>query len=652
LGGLSAIQWPYAGDDEWVSLSVLLGAPALAVPAAALAFWPAGRASAPLRAIALVLLLVLYGLPATERDFGAELLRGAVLLVLVTAWLWPPRLGRREVALAAGVVLSAAGLAVPVAAALDTGRPWLEYRTWGIFATTGGVAFDFNHDYGPIDWPRRGTTLLSVRSDRPLYWRVLTLDRFDGLQWVHTRQNERTSQLAELPPSLDSRWEREVRVRVRNLNSDLVVVTGMPFSVSGLGRTFIAGDGTTFSAEGSIKEGDEYTVRAYVPDPSARRLRRAPESWQPLFAQYTRVELPQEGVTAIDGTGRAGDAARSAAAPPLAVEIPFRGSAERAVAGGLRIEARQAEEAARLLRASPYAATYALARRLADGAPTSYDVVRRIERHLLEGYEYDENPPERDHPIDDFLHRDRLGYCQQFSGAMALMLRMNGIPARVVGGFAPGSFNKDRGEFRVRDLDAHSWVEVYFTGIGWVQFDPTPPAAPAESRALSERAGAASAATGSTGPSGAERGAQPGGGGGSSLPSSGGEESRLPLWALALVLAAAALAAALVRGRRRLGRSVAESETPIAELARAVRRLGLAIPPRTTLLELEQRLGRLAGPAGTAYARALREWRYGPAGTPAPGRAERAALRKGLAERGGIGARARAWIALPPFTRL
>ena len=60
------------------------------------------------------------------------------------------------------------------------------------------------------------------------------------------------------------------------------------------------------------------------------------------------------------------------------------------------------------------------------------------------------------------------------------MLRMSGIPARVASGFSPGSLNRDTGEYRVRDLDAHSWVEVYFAGIGWVTFDPTPPAAPAD----------------------------------------------------------------------------------------------------------------------------------------------------------------------------
>lgn len=651
LGGLATVQWPYGGDDPWVSLSLLLGAPALAVPAAALAFWPARRGAPVLRAAALVLLLVLYAIPATERSFDGELLRGVGLLVLVAAWLWPPRLRGRDAAVALAVAASATGLAVPVASALDAEKPWLDYRSWGLFGSTAGVAYDFNHDYGPIDWPRRGTTLLNVRSGEPLYWRVLTLDRFDGLQWVHTRANEQASQLSELPPTLDPRWERKVRVKVRNLNSDLVVVTGMPFAVSGLGQTFIAGDGTTFSAEGSIREGDEYTVRAYVPDPSARRLRGAPESWDRHLAQYTRLELPRRGVTAIEGAGRAGDAARSAAPQPRVVEIPFRGTAARAAAGGLRIEARIAADADRVLRASPYSATHALARRLAEGAPTTYDVVKRVERHLLETYVYDENPPERPYPLEDFLKRDRIGYCQQFSGAMALMLRMNGIPARVVGGFAPGSYNRDRGEFRVRDLDAHSWVEVYFTGIGWVQFDPTPPAAPAGSRALSERAGAVTAATGSTG-QGADRGGGRDRAGAGAPRAAAGDESRLPPWALAVAVALAVLAAAGARRRGRARLRAVDGDARLAELRRAAERMGLRLPPRTTLLEMESRLGRLAGPPGEGYVRALREWRYGPGCAIAPGRAERAALRKGLAERGGIVVRLRAWAALPPFTRL
>ena len=109
-----------------------------------------------------------------------------------------------------------------------------------------------------------------------------------------------------------------------------------------------------------------------------------------------------------------------------------------------------------------------------------YDAVKAVEDHLQSGFTYSERPPSREYPLEAFLFEDKIGYCQQFSGAMALMLRMSGIPARVVSGFSPGSLNRDTGEFRVRDLDAHSWVEVYFADIGWVTFDPTPAAAPAD----------------------------------------------------------------------------------------------------------------------------------------------------------------------------
>ncbi len=103
-------------------------------------------------------------------------------------------------------------------------------------------------------------------------------------------------------------------------------------------------------------------------------------------------------------------------------------------------------------------------------------------------FTYSERPPSRRYPLNAFLFQDKIGYCQQFSGAMALMLRMAGIPARVATGFSPGSLNRDTGEYRVRDLDAHSWVEVYFNDIGWVTFDPTPPASPADRAGQGPRA--------------------------------------------------------------------------------------------------------------------------------------------------------------------
>ena len=83
--------------------------------------------------------------------------------------------------------------------------------------------------------------------------------------------------------------------------------------------------------------------------------------------------------------------------------------------------------------------------------------------------------PGRD-PLAHFLFETRAGHCEYFASAMAVMLRAIGIPSREVNGFLPGEYNDLGGDYIVRASDAHSWVEAYFPGSGWITFDPTPPA--------------------------------------------------------------------------------------------------------------------------------------------------------------------------------
>ena len=280
---------------------------------------------------------------------------------------------------------------------------------------------------------------------------------------------------------------------------------------------------------------------------------------------------------------------------------------------------------------------YSLARRVTGGAPTIYEAVKRVERYLQESYLYDESVPSRKLPLAAFLFKDQRGYCQQFSGAMALMLRMAGIPARVSTGFAPGSLNRDTGEWRVRDLDAHSWVEVSFPEIGWVPFDPTPPVAPAESQsggaeATSAARGDALEALRANRAPATDPGLAPAAGGGE-------DGGRLGLWVLPLALAGGALAwvALLLANDRRQRRGLAPRErvdVQLRELERALRRLGWQLPDGTTLLGLERRLARAAGPAAAGYVAGLRAHRFSPATPPAPGRAERSALRRELTATG------------------
>lgn len=109
-------------------------------------------------------------------------------------------------------------------------------------------------------------------------------------------------------------------------------------------------------------------------------------------------------------------------------------------------------------------------------ADNQYTAARAIEARLQNdfGYTLDLKAKGAD-PLADFLFNVREGHCEYFSTAMAVMLRTQGIPARVVNGFQRGEYNNAAGVYTVTQREAHSWVEVYFQETNaWVTFDPTP----------------------------------------------------------------------------------------------------------------------------------------------------------------------------------
>jgi len=119
-----------------------------------------------------------------------------------------------------------------------------------------------------------------------------------------------------------------------------------------------------------------------------------------------------------------------------------------------------------------------LAEQITHNKPTALNRALAIERFLNENYRYslDNEPGSAVDPLADFLFEHKAGHCEYFAAAQAVMLRAVGIPCRVVNGFRRGEFNGWSGHFVVRQSDAHSWVEAYFEGGGWVDFDPTPAA--------------------------------------------------------------------------------------------------------------------------------------------------------------------------------
>jgi len=119
---------------------------------------------------------------------------------------------------------------------------------------------------------------------------------------------------------------------------------------------------------------------------------------------------------------------------------------------------------------------YALARDLTSAAATPYDEALAIQNYLRTNYPYSLDvplPPSGADVADTFLFELKRGYCDYYATAMVVMARSVGLPARLVMGFAPGAYHDLTAEYIVTAADAHSWVEIYFPGIGWVEFEPT-----------------------------------------------------------------------------------------------------------------------------------------------------------------------------------
>jgi len=621
LGGLWSVDYPYSASTGWTRLVILLGLPVVLGVAVVLAFRPVRQPGPRLSMSALVVLVIAYGTATTTAPPGDPLLHGLWLLLLVSAWLWLPGLGPRQGLLGGGLILVAGLLALPLAAAVDGGKAWVDYKNWGASHATGPTeSFTWDQAYGPLTWPRVGRPMLHVQSDAPYYWRAAVLDEFDGTSWVQSDSSGIGAlQLPARPadneagPRLNPAWIHDLTYTVDRLRSDLVVAAGTPLSPPRLDGLTVMERGMLLPSDEALGEGDSYTVRSYVPDPTLAQMRHASRRYPAALARDTQITLP---------TGRS-------LTMPL-WGAPSNGTAERALAG------------------SAYGGVYALARRITAGQSTPYGAVRAIENYLGAHYRYSEFAPISRLALRKFLLHDPRGYCQHFSGAMALMLRMLGVPARVAAGFSPG--RAESGDYVVTDFDSHAWVEVYFNRIGWVTFDPTPAAAPAHSRTSGLGAPTAAPssqrgdlgnrrrATNGTADSDPHHGSAPGGSDVLGVP-----------WAWAALLAGLLAAGALVTLRRRTPGTVPGPEAQLREVVTALARVRSWDVRGSTLLALERRLEAEAGPGAAAYMARLRALRY-EAGDPRPPAArERAIMRREVSAGLGLRHRIRAIAAIPPW---
>jgi hypothetical protein len=617
---LPSVDVPYTGLAEWTRIVNILGAGVLLLSGAFVLAIAAdslddlGRAGAALPLVALVIV------PATLMRPSLPYLQGLVLFALLAAFMWGERI-RSPGVLSAIAVAGGAGIAGAILApGLDSHKPWLNYEA--LFGKASAVhidTFTWQQLYGPLRWPRTGHEVLDVKATYPEYWKAENLDDFDGYGWSQALVRNYTP----LPrPAQDAvtRWTQTIQVTIRGMKTTDLIAAGeaddAPRDVPG--QVLPGASMGTWGTSSALGPGASYVVSVYNPAPSATELQQAGDAYPASLAAYRSLVLPVYASTPLGFS---------------TLVFPRFHSGQRVkTPGGHDVS---------VATVPPYAGAYRLSQQLARDARTPYDYVEAVLDYLHRGFVYDENPPPAAYPLETFLFTTKRGYCQQFSGAMALLLRMAGIPARVAAGFTSGSYNASTHQWVVSDTDAHDWVEVWFPRYGWVRFDPTPASAPARSSIgaipilaagndtitkphpvtrHTPTAASSSASTSATG-----RG--------------GGSDAVLIIVPIVLLVALALATCVLLRADE------PTNDQLLAELERALKRSRRPIGAGVTLAALEQRFG--ASPEAAGYIRSVRLTRF--AGrSERPTLLQRRALRAQLAADLGFAGAIRAIWALPP----
>ena len=253
---------------------------------------------------------------------------------------------------------------------------------------------------------------------RPIYWRGIALDDFDGVHWRASYHDSKTiyndedgfTNFSTSPSRLITQ-----EIMTEPIDTDVVFAASFPAGFKGLlgKRITEVNDSYILNSRNSLRF--KYLAFSNLESPSVDDLRNDNMDYpQNIKLHYTQL-------------------------PDISQEI------------------------------------YDLSRQITSDKTNSYDRVSSIQRYLQENMNYTRTLErgEAIFPLDDFLFKKKAGHCEYFATAMAVLLRAEGIPSRIVNGFLEGEWNDYGRFFTVKQSDAHSWVEVYFPSYGWIRFDPT-----------------------------------------------------------------------------------------------------------------------------------------------------------------------------------
>jgi len=366
--------------------------------------------------------------------------------------------------------------------------------------------------------------VLQVRAQRPSYWVGETFDTWQGESWMESkpvpRRPLRQTSPFVLPVSLGDVPFGQSDLQtfyVESSTADLV------FHAESAGelwfpsaKVYVAGDGTIVSPIG-LGSGSVYTVDSQVSSATPAQLRADDNP----FALPPDVQRQEE-------------------------QLPH-----------------------------PYPRVLALARSITAHDTTTEGKVQSLIHWIGAHTHYSENIPPLPagaDTVDEFLFGNRVGFCEQISTSLAVMLRSLGIPAREAVGYVPGSYDPITDLYQVHADDAHAWVQVWFPGYGWQNFDPTAvvPLSPPSP-------------------------------GATALHDVGSLLRRIPLVPVVVIAAAAGLVVVTVRWRRSRPATWAERVARSAE--RAGRRAGQPRRHSETLAAYAARLDGLARPAPSTWSR-------------------------------------------------